>query len=88
MAHSPSAIKRIRTNEKRRLVNKSRMSATKTQIKAFLKAAEAGVRDEADKQHALAVSAIDKAVKAGLYHPNKAARMKSKLAARLATVGK
>ena len=88
MAHSPSAIKRIRTNEKRRLINKSRMSATRTQIKAFLKAAEAGVREEADKQHALAVSAIDKSVKAGLYHPNKAARMKSKLAARMATVGK
>lgn len=88
MAHSLSAIKRIRTNERRRFVNKSRMSATRTQIKAFLSAIAAGGREEAEKQHRLAVSAIDKAVKAGLYHANKAGRMKSKLAARLAAAGK
>ena len=87
MAHSLSAIKRIRQNERRRLVNKSRSSATRTHVKKFLAAVAQGPRDEAEKQYRLAVSAVDKAVKAGLYHSNKAARMKSKLAKRLASVG-
>ncbi len=87
MAHSNSAIKRIRQNERKRLVNKARSSATKTQIKKFLTVAAEGDLGKAEAEYRLAVSAIDKATGAGLYHSNKAARMKSKLAARLASVG-
>ncbi len=87
MAHSKSAIKRIRQNERKRLTNKARSSATKTQIKKFLTAVAEGEHGKAEAEYRLAVSAIDKAIRAGLYHGNKAARMKSRLAARLAGVG-
>ena len=86
MPHTKSAVKRVRQNERRRLRHKARRSATRTQIKKFLAAAEAGGRELAEKEFRLAVSAVDKAAKAGIFHRNKAARLKAKLAARLSRV--
>ena len=83
MPHTKSADKRVRQNEKRRLRNKAQRSATRTQVKKFIAAAEAGGRELAEKEFHLAVSAVDKATKAGIFHGNKAARLKAGLAARL-----
>jgi len=75
MAHSRSAEKRVRQNKRNRIRNKSVRSALKTQIKKF-HAAEAPARDA---EYRRAVSAVDKAAKRGIIHPNKAAREKSRL---------
>jgi len=83
MPHSKSAEKRERQNERRRLRNKARYSATKTQIKKFLSAAETGSGEQVQKEYRLAVSAVDKAAKAGIFHKNRAGHMKSGLAASL-----
>lgn len=80
MANIKSQIKRIRTNEKRRMRNQSVRSQMKTMIKKAL-AAQADTPGEADKQAALvaAISAIDRAAAKGVIHPNAAARKKSNL---------
>nr|UNJ15843.1 ribosomal protein S20 [Cyanidioschyzonaceae sp. 2] len=64
MANIKSSIKRIRISERNRLRNQS----IKSRIKTLLKTGHV------DKIY----SYIDKAVSKGIYHPNKAARMKSK----------
>lgn len=80
MANIKSQIKRIRTNEKRRMRNQSVRSRMKTMVKKAL-SAQTGMPGEADKQTALvaAISAIDRAASRGVIHPNAAARKKSNL---------
>ncbi len=75
MPKTRSAKKRLRQSEKRRLRNKM----YKTRIKTALKKLEEG---EGDIKELLneAYSAIDKAVKKGVIHRNKGARLKSKAA--------
>jgi small subunit ribosomal protein S20 len=78
MTHSKQAAKRVRQNEKRRLRNKAKASAVKTQSKRILAADEAGQPvDPAALRNALAQ--IDKAAKARVLHKNTAARRKSRL---------
>ncbi len=83
MANSLSAKKRIRQNAKRRLRNRARKSAVKTQIKNFLEVAAKGVANEAlTKELRLVQKKIDKLVSYGIIHRNKAARQKSQLTKR------
>ncbi|MBT9258709.1 MAG: 30S ribosomal protein S20 [Clostridiales bacterium] len=77
MAHSLSAKKRIRQNEKRRLRNKARKSEMKTRTRRVLKSIAQGVFDEEALR--LAIKAIDKAAQKGAIHKNQAARRKSRL---------
>ena len=79
MAHSRSAEKRIRQNEKRRLANKAARSTVKTQEKKFLAAIAAGDMSGARAEYLQTISIVDRAAKRGLYHPNYAARKKSRL---------
>ncbi|AHF57293.1 30S ribosomal protein S20 [Spiroplasma eriocheiris] len=82
MANIKSQVKRIKTNEKANLANKSFKSSIKTAIKkANLAIAEK--QENANDLVNNAVSLIDKAVTKGIYHANKAARMKSKLMIRV-----
>ena len=82
MANIKSQVKRIKTNEKANLANKSFKSSIKTAIKkANLAIAEK--QENANDLLNNAVSLIDKAVTKGIYHANKAARMKSKLMIRV-----
>ncbi|WP_368486287.1 30S ribosomal protein S20 [Spiroplasma sp. DGKH1] len=82
MANIKSQVKRIKTNEKANLANKSFKSSIKTAIKkANLAIAEK--QENANDLVNSAVSLIDKAVTKGIYHANKAARMKSKLMIRV-----
>lgn len=83
MANIKSAIKRARQNIKLRQHNASARSMYRTYIKNVLKAVEAGDLDAARTAYAKAQPVIDKAAGKGLIHKNKAARIKSRLNARV-----
>ena len=89
MAHSSSAKKRIRQNEKRRLRNRWRKSAVKESIRAFDDAVAAGKTDEAATQLKEVYKRLDKTAAKGTIHKKTVARKKSRLAKRLngATAG-
>lgn len=83
MANIKSAIKRARQNVKLRQHNASARSMFRTYVKNVLKAVEAGDQEGARAAYAKAQPIIDKASEKGLIHKNKAARIKSRLVARL-----
>ena len=83
MANIKSAIKRARQNVKLRQHNASARSMLRTYIKNVLKAVIAGDLEIARAAYAKAQPIIDKAANKGLVHKNKAARIKSRLAARV-----
>lgn len=83
MANIKSAIKRARQNVKLRQHNASARSMFRTYVKNVLKAVEAGDKEAATAAFAKAQPVIDKATTKGLIHKNKAARIKSRLVARL-----
>jgi len=80
MAHSRTARKNIRKSERRRAENKGALSTLRTRVKQVRKAVAAkdGPAAQAALPHAQKV--LDKAAKAHRIHPNKAARLKSRLA--------
>jgi len=82
MANHPSALKRIRQTEKRRLRNMSFRSKVKTAVKKYLLAAAA---KEQTAQQLLreASSLLQKGVTKGIYHRNTAARTISRLALKM-----
>ena len=84
MANIKSQIKRIKTNEKARLRNKSVKSSLKTAIRKFREAAEAGNTDRAATLARDAGRALDKAASKGVIHANQAANRKSALDKRVA----
>jgi small subunit ribosomal protein S20 len=86
VAHSKSALKRLRQNERHRERNKAIRSATRTAVKQARVAADAGEANAADEVRA-AASALDKAAKRHVIHRNAVARHKSRLARRLNRVG-
>ena len=83
MAHSLSAKKRIRQNEKRRTINRSRKSAVRMQIKHFEDAIKVGDKDVANEQFRLVVKKLDTVATTSTMHKNTAARLKSRLAKKL-----
>lgn len=78
MANTKSALKRIKTSEKRHQRNMAVKSATRTYVK---KARMSIARNPAEAHDDLiaAISALDRAVKKGVLHRNNAARRKSRL---------
>ena len=78
-----SAIERVKTNEKANARNSAELSKMRAAIKKFEKAKTAGAED-VEKLYREAVSAVDRAHSKGLIKANKAARDKSRMAARLA----
>ena len=83
MAHLKQSKKRIRTNEKARVRNKTQRSAMKTAIK---RSTAAVGTPEAKASLSEAQSRIDKAAKKNVIHKNAAARKKSRLSKRIATL--
>ncbi|NQT86000.1 30S ribosomal protein S20 [bacterium] len=83
MAHSLSAQKRVRQNEKCRVRNRSAKSAMKTEVKKFLTVVGDGDVAAADAALRVACRALDKAASKGVVHKRTAARQKSRLSARL-----
>ncbi|GAB3436013.1 30S ribosomal protein S20 [Actinophytocola sediminis] len=82
MANIKSQIKRIQTNEKARLRNKSVKSSVKTAIRKFREAAEAGDKEKAVALLHDASRQLDKAASKGVIHANQAANKKSAMAKR------
>lgn len=80
MANIKSQKKRIKTNEKRRLRNKSYKSELKTLVRKTREAIAAKDPEAAESALRLASRKLDKAVSKGVIHKNQAANRKSKLA--------
>lgn len=80
MPNIKSAKKRVKYIAKHTARNTAVRSSVKTAVKRFKSVAESGETDQAQEQFRKAVSAIDKAAKKGVIHPNTAARKKSRLA--------
>lgn len=86
MANIKSQMKRIRTNEKRRVRNQAVKSELKTHVRKTREAVEAGDKEAAEKALRVASRKLDKAVSKGVIHRNQAANRKSKLAKRVASI--
>jgi small subunit ribosomal protein S20 len=82
VANIKSQLKRIKTNEKARLRNKSVKSSLKTAVRRFREAADAGEREQAITALQHASRQLDKAVSKGVIHANQAANKKSAMAQR------
>lgn len=80
MPNIKSAVKRVKTNEKRRMLNASHKSALRTAVKAADVALTSNDVENAQAALVNATKKLDKAVTKGLIHKNAAARKKSRLA--------
>ncbi len=76
MANHTSALKRIRSNEKRRVLNRYQHKTTRNAIKALRLATD---KSEASAKLSAVISMIDKFAKKNNIHDNKAANLKSKI---------
>ena len=83
MANIKSQEKRIKTNERRRLRNKSVKSSLHTAVRGFREAVEVGDKEKATELLAATSRKLDKAASKGVIHKNQAANRKSALAAAL-----
>jgi small subunit ribosomal protein S20 len=83
MPNIASAAKRHRQSLKRRTKNRAVKSELKTEIRQVREAASAGKLDQAEADFRLAVAKIDRAAGKRILHPNRAARIKSRLSASL-----
>ena len=78
-ARSPQGKKRVRQAARRNAVLQPRRSAAKTLVRKAQVAATGGDAEQTQTALIEAVSALDRAAKAGAIHPNAAARRKSRL---------
>jgi len=83
VAHSLSAKKRVRQNEKRRARNRSRKEEIKTELKGFLGALTKGDAAAAETALRSTVSVMDKVASKNTIHKNAASRTRSRLTKRL-----
>lgn len=82
MPNHKSAEKRVRQNERRRVINRSNRSRLRTAVKELRTALDKGGKS-ASELLPTTISEIDKAVQKGVLHRNAAARHKSRLTARV-----
>ena len=83
MANHKSAIKRIRSNDAKRLLNRYYAKTTRTFLKKL--------RTSTDKKEVVELlpkvsSMLDKLAKRNIIHKNKASNLKSKIARKVATL--
>ena len=76
MANHKSAKKRIRTSEKKRVMNKLTSSRIKSTMKKVL---DTEKLEDAEKNYKEAVALLDKSATRGRIHKNNASRKKSQL---------
>ena len=84
MANHKSAIKRIKTDAKRRLRNNSYKAMMKTHIKKVLNTSK---KEEAEDLFRKTVKIIDKTASKKIIHVNRANSYKSKLATYINSLG-
>jgi small subunit ribosomal protein S20 len=83
LANTQSAIKRIRSSERRRKINQVHRSRARTYVKRARRLIASGQIEEAETVTHQAVRALDKAAQKGIIHKNNAARRKARLVKRL-----
>jgi small subunit ribosomal protein S20 len=88
MANHFSALKRVRQEERRTVINRARKSRLRHQIRAMRRLLEQKDAGAAQAQLPLTFSIIDRAARWGIVKKNTAARYKSRLSARLKTLVK
>jgi small subunit ribosomal protein S20 len=86
LANHKSAIKYNRVSERRRLRNRLVIVSTRTFVKKARTSIVAGEQTAAREAVVSAIRALDKAASKGIIHKNNAARRKSRLMKRLATI--
>lgn len=79
MANSKSAIKRLRSAERRRLRNRAHRGRARTAVKRARLLINEGQVEQAREAVRAAVVALDKAAQKGIIRKNNAARRKSRL---------
>ena len=88
MPNHKSAEKRVRQNEKRRVINRSNRTKVRGYIKKLRSALDSGKKEEIDQILPEVISVIDKSVQKGVLHANAAARYKSRLTVHANEAGK
>ena len=83
MPHTASARKRLRKSEKRRKQNRTIAKSLKVKRKAVDAALKAGDQAKLGDEYKVTQAALDRAAGKGYIHPNKAARVKSRLSKRI-----
>ncbi len=88
MANHKSALKRIRSNERKRLRNRYWRTRARTAIKKARAFIASGELEQARQATREAARILDRAAVKGVLHPNNAARRKGRLMKRLAQLEK
>lgn len=83
MAHSLSSKKRIRQNEKQRMLNRGRRSTLKNILKDCVETMAGGDANASESKVREICAQLDREANRGLIHRNEAARRKSALALKL-----
>ncbi|MEQ6125186.1 30S ribosomal protein S20 [Pseudotenacibaculum sp. MALMAid0570] len=83
MANHKSALKRIRSNEAKRLRNKYQHKTTRNAVRDLRATTD---KKEAEGMLVKVTSMLDKLAKNNIIHKNKAANLKSKLAKQVAAL--
>jgi small subunit ribosomal protein S20 len=86
LANIKSAIKRNKQNEKKRILNRVYRGTARTYVAKARTAIDKKDVEAAKAATLEAMSALDKAAQKGVIHKNNAARRKSRLAKKLATL--
>jgi small subunit ribosomal protein S20 len=83
MANHKSALKRIRSNEAKRLRNKYQHNTTRNAVRDLRSSED---KKEAEGKLVKVISMLDKLAKTNIIHKNKAANLKSKLTKHVAAL--
>ena len=87
MAHHKSAKKRIRRNERRAEINRSRISRIRTFVKKVELAIAGGEKPTAETALRAAQPEMHRGVSKGVLHRNTVGRKLSRLSARIKAIG-
>lgn len=79
MPQHKSAIKSVRQNKQRRIINRQRKGNLKASIKNVILSIEGKNEEVTRKEFTKAISVIDRMASKGVIHKNNAARKKSRL---------
>jgi len=89
LANTASAIKRVRSNSRKRIRNRIVRARTRSAVRAARETlSKPGNPDEARQATLQAISALDKAAAKGVIHRNNASRRKGRLMKKLAALQK
>lgn len=87
MANTPQSKKRVRRNERRRVINRTRRSRIRTFVRKVELAIDANDKEAATAALSVAEPELKRGVAKGILHKNTAARKLSRLSRRLNGLG-